>query len=546
MAFATFKRPRFSRPDLVLAIVPAIMVVLALAWIQVRGEFQQDPDYVYLLNGLTIFQLHAPAYSDHPGTPLQLLIAGTIPAIWLPALPAIGLLGPVDAVLSHPEIFLHGLNLLLVFANAAAAFYFAWSLRTATESLWVALVAQASILFSLTAAEALSRVSPEPLLSALILTLMGTLAPMMFRGGPVDETPHRAAAIGALLGIIFATKVTAGPLIFTVLLFERPDCRRRLLAFAVAFSVITTLPVVGHYPAMLRWFYDVVFHTGSYGNGGFGLFSIASFFDHARRFFSQEPQMLVEFGLYLVAIGWAASTARKLPPGPVRLLRVTVLVLAVEALLLLKQPAPRYALPTIIFCGLGNGAIAYLLLRARSAWRYFGAGILVIGVAVGLWHQQQQVSDQFAQMGETRRAVDALLARASADGCRIVPYYSLKTPLFSLAFGDNFTGGRYGQRLARLHPNFVYYPVSRPEFHTFSKVIQFSDAASLFGNDKCVYLIGSPAERFDNFWIPPSALTTVDKTSGTLGTAIAAYMLDWHKLLSPGSESEIEPPMVAH
>jgi hypothetical protein len=41
----------------------------------IQGDFLNDPDYAYLLNGLNILRLHGPAQIDHPGTTVQ-LIAG--------------------------------------------------------------------------------------------------------------------------------------------------------------------------------------------------------------------------------------------------------------------------------------------------------------------------------------------------------------------------------------------------------------------------------------------------------------------------------------
>lgn len=59
------------------AVFPLILLFAGIYFRIILGDFPNDPDYAYLLNGINILRWHAPAQIDHPGTPVQ-LIAGLI------------------------------------------------------------------------------------------------------------------------------------------------------------------------------------------------------------------------------------------------------------------------------------------------------------------------------------------------------------------------------------------------------------------------------------------------------------------------------------
>ena len=100
------------RHSLFIFILPLIILISSFLLRSASGPFWQyaDPSYIYLLNGLTIFQGHPPFDVRHPGTPLQIIIAIMI---WIfnlgrPTHEA------VTQVLIDPELFLFAVYVLLV------------------------------------------------------------------------------------------------------------------------------------------------------------------------------------------------------------------------------------------------------------------------------------------------------------------------------------------------------------------------------------------------------------------------------------------------
>ena len=102
-----------------LAIVPVLMVVLGFWVSALRGPFYYgdvtDPEYAYLFNAVNVLTLKSPGHIDHPGTTLQVGLAGVVLARHV-----VGCASgddcktlPID-VLSNPEPYLRAANFVLV------------------------------------------------------------------------------------------------------------------------------------------------------------------------------------------------------------------------------------------------------------------------------------------------------------------------------------------------------------------------------------------------------------------------------------------------
>ena len=64
----------------ILLIVPIVLFIIQYSFIQKIYPLylDSDPAYQYLFNGLLILNGHSPYHIDHPGTPVQILIAGVV------------------------------------------------------------------------------------------------------------------------------------------------------------------------------------------------------------------------------------------------------------------------------------------------------------------------------------------------------------------------------------------------------------------------------------------------------------------------------------
>ena len=95
-------------------IIPALLLLMGSAmalkmyplysgW----DHYNSDPAYAYLFNGLLLLDRHSPTHIDHPGTPVQMLIAVLVYLQWF-YLKLVGTVNPdvVVAVMGAPEQYL--------------------------------------------------------------------------------------------------------------------------------------------------------------------------------------------------------------------------------------------------------------------------------------------------------------------------------------------------------------------------------------------------------------------------------------------------------
>jgi hypothetical protein len=291
-----------------LALIVAPLILLAVFGLFVREMypiylnspfFGQDPAYQYLFAGADILQGHSPKHTDHPGTPVQAIIAAVIFIVG-----SLGdLLGSSDhglfkSVLSHPETYLMATGILLGLLTASATYFLGYRVYQSTKSLLLATSAQLTpLLFSLTAAYSVYP-TPEAGLGCLALLLIGVLTPNLIDPDEARKTAQtqRALWAGICCGLGLAIKITFIPMLGLLLVLRSP----RFIILAVVALIVAWLvgvsAIFSRLPVMFNWFYQVLTHSGLHGQGAnddFNLLAILKSFD----------QLWVMFPLLYTAAG---------------------------------------------------------------------------------------------------------------------------------------------------------------------------------------------------------------------------------------------------
>lgn len=162
MTNSTLKRP------LLLAVPIMVFAAVSLALSAMRGDYHFllnfDPAFAYLFNGLNLLEGVSPAHIDHPGTPLQMLVAVVIAILrefdCLFALCQ----SPFDVVADNPQRILGTVNLILVAAASLSIFGASWRFYKRSERFGAAMAMCTSPLIFTMVLMAMTNVSPEPLL----------------------------------------------------------------------------------------------------------------------------------------------------------------------------------------------------------------------------------------------------------------------------------------------------------------------------------------------------------------------------------------------
>lgn len=333
--------------------VTGIVYILLISPIYKGGLFYDyDPVYVYLLNGLSILDGNAPDHIDHPGTPLQVLVAMVVLVKWL--FTGINPDMVVDAI-DNPEAYISIISSVLLSLNVWATYFFGKKVRDASGSILSALICQtAPLIFFITVVRVVY-LAPEALLVFSSMVLLGLLAPVFFsfdkKQNPIAEVSP--ALVGIVCGLGLAVKVTFLPMLFLLFLL---GSRKRVLmgAFYTALGFLFFVsPALSHADKFYAWIIQIIMGSGMYGTGTDKFVDFGSIpkriFDLLRMF------PIFYLATFLMLISVINKFFRKESESKINYVIPLVLLAIsfVETILVLKHYSPHYMIAVLPVCVVG-------------------------------------------------------------------------------------------------------------------------------------------------------------------------------------------------
>lgn len=396
----------------------------------------RDPDWSYLLNGLALATGTPPGQVDHPGVTVHYLSAALL-RLWHLAAPAGEPL--VDSVLLRPESALAFLGrAYALLAALSLAGFTAWLARK--SGVLAALIFSAILVLSPEVPLNLGRVNPEALFLSLTPLFLRTLAAR-------TALPFAAAlCLGLLAKVVFL------PLAVFAGLWKR----KQLLPAAALFTSVLLLLALPLYPAWgLTWqFYkNLLTHTGPYGSGPHGFFSVAEAWLNITGILGRDPSA------FLLALFPAASLVlskrRKKEFDKLDLLSVAAALVAF--LLVIRHglggtyPGSRYLLPVTILLAWRTAVICS---RAKKIPAALALLFLFSFEAVKLKPLLEERSNFARQIEEVELGIRAELA--AHPRCWLLVGNGYWTRPVALLAGANYTLGQFGPDLQRLYPRVLF------------------------------------------------------------------------------------------
>lgn len=492
----------------VLALVPlALLAASQLLRTPFHLSYRVDPAYVYLLNALNLAELAPPWHVDHPGTPVQLLGALVIRAEWARRC-LVGVCAPVaQDVLADPERYLRLFQVVLAAGFCAALLLMGVALARACGVLPALCAQVTAAAFGAVVLRGLPGVSAEPMLATVAALLVAALgAPAL---GPRADAPGphptgRALAVGGILGLGIATKVTFVPLVGLAFLLKGARARALALAAVPLAFVACTLPAVSRYPAMFDWLGRLATHRGRYARGPAGLPGASELARNVATLAAGEPVLFALLGLCAAVALMAALR----PPAAAEARRVRRVLLAVAAVVVLqvaitaKYTFPHYLLPAMMATPLAAAAlVVHLRAPGPAAWRGAVAAALGLVLLFGVGRNLvtgTRADDEAAGILADRAAVTARIA--AAPDCAVFEYYGATSIPYGLQLGDGFAGWRYSARLAALYPDGLFFNLWQAHFESWEHIGTYANVADHLAHGGCAFLVGerlTPALRAD-------------------------------------------------
>jgi len=449
--------------------IHALLLVLPVAFVIVAhivrthgGPFWMwhvlDPSYYYLFDALNLVNLTTPGQPFHPGTPVQMLGALVLKAVYtLQSAQAIA-----DMALADPERHLGIISSTFIALTALLSLALGVFVYRRLDGIWSALLFQLAPFLSMVTLKNAYHVKPEPILAALMLVVSMVVIACL-RPGFLDRNRTRlAVGFGILAGFGVATKLTVAP-IFVLPLFLLGNLRTVMTyaaASAIAFLLFTA-PIWGAYDRLWGFAGQVMANSGAYAAAD------AAFID-----FSTYPRAVLKIlsrpVLHVPIIGAVIALLvdrlRQNRTGvnfstEARALAGVALAVALQVLAVAKQPTANYMVPAYMLAPLA----LVLIRRLVIGWDIGSAGFrrgtsgafaaFVCALAILQVFSVMRLNRELAEMVRVAQAVDD----AKFAKCARLYVFPPSSHSFAMYRGDWEAGLRHTKMLSRLLPDNDYW-----------------------------------------------------------------------------------------
>ena len=472
-------------------IIPAFLMITSADTIQTRGNTwyggDYDPAYCYLLNSLNNAYLKRAGHIDHPGTTAQVYGAVVLRVYHL-----LDLNEPENlqtAVLKDPERHLFIMNYSFLVLNCIFIFFIGIVAFKTIKNIWLVLLLQAAPFYSSVALyNGLTRVTQESMLllstMMMLMTVIWQFTPGMNRAGKKN-----ILLFGLVTGFGMASKIIFFPLVFLPLLLI-PEFKNKLryIIYSVGAFVLFTFPIWTQYRRMFNWFYLMLTHTGTYGNGNTGLLDKATYFKSIINILKTDNLFLVIISislLVLFCIYLIPQIRRNLSDKlEIKVLQATIVVQLLGLFLVGKMPDIRYMLP---YSGLLVINIFCILSLIRySQNKYAGKYLMPVIVSILLivipYSAIKAKNNYYTPMANNE--YEASLKKLSGYDNSYARVFCLPSSSVvpSFVFGNVYAWHNYTSELSSLYPNSFFYEPSSHKLITWDQEISFDILKEKFGN----------------------------------------------------------------
>jgi hypothetical protein len=310
-----------------------------------------DPDYVYFMTGLNMSEgVIKVIHIDHPGTPLQFLVAIVFRLThWLRG----SATGYAEDVLRNPDLYLSVVNIAINIILAVALYAAGRYVAKKTGSVIYGMLVQTIPLISVILYEIIGRISPEQIIPLPIIALTAFLINHI-AGKKKDFTTADLFILSLIIGLGLSIKLTMIPLLVIPLIIVK-NWKSKILVtiLSVVFFLIISIPVTLQIERFWNWTKDLFLHSGQYGSGEKNIIDLALFRENLGQMLRLQIHFSVLYLLMILIVLFSLIRFRKNRDSNVY--RKTVIASAIlltvlfHAVMSGKHYAPRYFMPALMF-----------------------------------------------------------------------------------------------------------------------------------------------------------------------------------------------------
>ncbi len=257
-----------------------------------------DSEYAYLFNGLNIsrFRFNL-GHIDHPGTPLQYIVAINI---WVRQLFHMDK-SIIENVVSNPEAYLRSVYFSIIFLNGFSILFLGIIIQKA-KGLTLAIIFQFLPFSAFQNLMQKGRIIPETLQLFSVIMFVIILFMYLYRKNYRFHENRYTLLFSLVTSFGVAVKIVFAPfLLVPLIILNRKEKLKYLLFFVISFLIIA-IPVMVRYKKFYRWIRNLFIHQGIYGQGEKGFSSWTTITENLNLLFEGNKMLFIIQVITLILI----------------------------------------------------------------------------------------------------------------------------------------------------------------------------------------------------------------------------------------------------
>lgn len=425
-----------------------------------------DPDYVYFISGLSISEgFFKVGHIDHPGTPLQLLIAILFRIIFLFRANNVSY---IEDVFLHPDLYLSIANLIITVLTAGLLLYAGKKVFEYTKSIFYAVLIQTAPFLPVIWYDLIGRFTPELMMPFPIILLTVLIIKIYYTENSVS---YKTVILLALVSA-FGLSIKLTYILLWIIPFLMIDTwRKRFVFVGLSFILffIFAIPVTLQLNFFWIWVKNLFMHSGTYGSSESNIIDFASLGTNLKELYGYEKRYFyVYFVLIAVFSGYLIYFRKKADKRIVLLAIAVILTIAAQLLMIGKHYAHRYFIPVLMISPLMIFIIAEMIKKVYP--KRITTYIINIGIVGFLfWHVQfnrQWLPIKTEAIGtdiENRKQTWYVAQSLEKDSYKIIASQSYGSPfieyalMYSTVWANRAKREEYASILGKLYPTTYNY-----------------------------------------------------------------------------------------
>lgn len=428
-----------------------------------------DPDYAYFISGLNISEgIFKITHIDHPGTPLQYLIALVIRIVH-------SLRGNselVEDVLGNSDLYLTIVNIIITLIVALTLFIAGKYVYKKTNSVLYAMLVQTVPFVTYIWYEIIGRITPELLMPLPIVALTVLLIFHVYEDKEKFDN-SQLIIMSFILAFGLSLKLTLIPILIIPLIIVKPwKAKLWVILLSVLFFLVLALPATLQIERFWHWTKNLFLHSGNYGSGEKNVVDFLLLKENFRKIIHLQKNfsnlIAISSFILLVAVFWFRNRANPNVRKKIKVTFAVLLTIVVQALMVGKHYSPHYFIPAVMFAPL----LIFLtveILKEFYPSKLLNAGLIILLSVYLFWLFNRQLftigytSGAFQDQIEARQLTRSIANTFEAESVKIIVSqdYGSPFPEYALHFSTVWSAAsareRYREILGKLFPNTYQY-----------------------------------------------------------------------------------------